>query len=176
MSDINLIPQNQIGNTSFEHNLKIVRILALISFGIALVFEIMVFFIWVSSPVEKLQKLEKEGISYLSGKKTEIAQIIISKERLEFISGILGHRDKTLDVIRFVVNAAGSVKIVSISISKDALQVSFNVDSLDQADAFLQSLVGQVDTQKKFSSLILTDIVLNDKNGVYSMTLTADIL
>lgn len=173
---INLIDSNK-KNTPifFVHQMLTMRIIVVGLLFIVSVSSVILFILVDLSPLPTLQRQEQSLEQNLSLSKSDIAKLILVKDRTNAISQFLTKRqelDQTIGVIES--KFTGNITVTAIQVSNTGTTISVESASLEDLDNFLNGLITLVQQKKAFSQVTLVNLAYNQTNGEYEVSVHAN--
>jgi hypothetical protein len=168
-SGINLIStKSQSSFAPFLNRLKVLRFLAIGLLFFVAVCSMILFILISLSPLSALKQQEQTSLSTLAGYHTDIARLMILRERTDSIAGIISKRTdytKVIDVIRNKLPSDSS--ITALQVGDKHVSVTISSPSLASVDSFVNGLVSETGINKPFLNATLGSIAGDETKGRY---------
>lgn len=170
--NINLLPKKSKNDLKEE---KILRIFKLVSFSfLALVclISISLFFLNRNSSFYSLENEKDKILKNISSMDEITGKYLFTNTRLKDASEIVLKRkymDKTINLI--LEKVPEGVSVDSIEADKISLTLSVSSKSLYSINILLNNLVSLVPDSKLFGKIMLSGITLDQKKGLYNLSL-----
>lgn len=134
---------------------------------------VILFILVAISPLPKLQQQQRSLELTLAESKKDIAKLAYVHERASAINMILTKRqslDRVLNLIQS--NLPPDTRVTAIRSDKNVMTVIVSSKSLDSLDKFVVGMTSLVETKTAFSQVTMTELVSDELDNVYSMTLS----
>lgn len=176
-SSINLVSSK---NDQLERNLRrlrFVKTLAIVSLIFVALTSVVIFVINLSLPISDVKKGQKDALASIAGLHGKQATYYLMRDRITNISSILSKRKSYVDTTNSIFGKLPSgVSADTLDVETGALTLSVSSSSLLPLNQFLDSLIVLGKSGKIIKNLNIQSLILNTKNGSYSLTVQADIL
>ena len=174
-NDINLLSNV---NDSLEREEKTARILRISSFillGLIGVLSIILFVLNYELSTASIEAQQKTVLQQLQSFNPQEEKISIIKNRLTGIQDILSQRVDYNRIVSAVLGKMPSgVSVNDITTDGSTLTLSVSADSLVAINSLMDNLTDMAQKKEIINSLTLASLVLNVKEGSYSVSFTAD--
>lgn len=171
--NINLLPRKS--KEVLKREKKIKRLTRYSFISLFAVFFIFVFVLFLNkiSPYRRDENKKNDLLKIFSSLSEKTSRYIFINKRLNDISDINNKRsymDKVLDKV--LDQIPERVSLSSVTINKDTVGISVSSLSLSKINIFLDNLTNLVNEDKTFNRVILHSINLNEKEKIYSLSLS----
>lgn len=177
MSGINLLgtkKENAVKNLPKVRLLRRIAVILLVSIS---AISVILFLLILFSPLPALQKEEKHAITVLSASHTDIAKLILVKDRLESSKSIISHRSTyEQNLLKIMDTMPDGVTIIEMGMKEKKISLRVSSNSLALLDTFITGLVHATMEKKEFSDVTMIDLESSDQRNTYLMTIQVGIL
>lgn len=176
-SSINLVSSK---NSELERNLKrlrFVKTFAVISLILVALTSVLVFIINLSLPISDVKKGQKDTLASIASLHSKQATFFLIKDRIVNISSILSKRKSYVDATNSVFGKLPSgLSADALDVETGTMLLTVSGNSLLPMNQFLDNLIVLGQSKKVIKNLNIQSLILNTRNGSYSLTIQADIL
>lgn len=176
-NEINLIGHKDHASVpTASRKLKIMRAIAvLLLFGVSAA-SIILYIMIAFSPLPQVQQQERQALATLATSHSDMAKIALLEDRVAGITAIISKRntyDTVLDTIASKMPVG--LSIFQVNMSKKTATVTVRSNSLATLTEFVTNLTTAVDN-KEFTKVTLNSIVSDDQTGIFSLTVSVNLL
>lgn len=177
MNNINLLPKIRESLIKTQKTIRTVRIIAVILLFLTTISSISLFFLSLSSPLSTFRKEEDKLLLELSSHKEKMENMLIVKERLKYISGILQKRRNYEKEIELITSGLPSqVTVDSFLVSQNAITITTSSNSLSYLKEFSDHITDMVFSKKIFGKVSFDNLVFDGTSSKYNLSIKADLL
>ena len=177
VNDINLVSNKDESTLKQKKQLRFVRITAVVSLAIVFLFSVLIFVISSMIGLSSIKNSENSALNSISFLHKKEAELAIVNNRLQDITTILQNRKNYTSEINSLLQIIPSGAYVnSIEINKDSLTLVIVSNSLLPINSFLNSLTGFAQKNQLVKDVIIENLSINGKTGLYSLSIQATIL
>jgi Tfp pilus assembly protein PilN len=163
--EINLLIRSQTVETPLLKRLKTLRLVAIGFLSLTTVIAIVLFLLTTLSPLQKLKEEEAAQNAQLDQMKSKMAKLFLVKERTTALTELIDDR-KEFDVI--ITNLREQLpegaEISELKTDKSVVEFSVISESLDDMENILAKMAALSDEQKKYSIVVLKDLMLSEES------------
>ncbi len=176
--DINLVSTKDSGELKHKKKIKYARIVAIISL---LSVSFLAAFLFILSNQISLAQIKKDQSSVLQGissLRTKAAKLSLLNDRLTDVQGILKERkDYTLQINSILgqIPPETTVRVLEID-DENGFSVSVESPSLVSLNDFINKITEVANKQSTIKRLRVDNLIFNEKAGIYTTTLKADLI
>ncbi|MDO8460959.1 MAG: hypothetical protein Q7S38_00800 [bacterium] len=175
MNEINLLPHVRESLVKSQRAVRIIRLISAVFLFLTAASSLGLFFLNLSSPLSSLKQEENKLLSELSLHKEKMENMLVAKERLKYISGILAKRRNYETEIELITSQLPSqVTVDSFSASQNAITITASSDSLFSLNKFTDHLTDITLNKKIFDKVSFDNLVFDGTNSKYSLSIKAD--
>lgn len=175
--DINLVSEKN--KTTLKHNriVKSIKFFAICFISVVLLFAIIIFFLNLRISIPNIKKDQESALHGISSLSKKSANLFIVNDRLRGINNILKERkDYSLTLSSILKNIPDGVNPTLLEVDEDDFVITVSSNSLNKIDEFFNNMY-KTSAEKTFiSDLKIGGLSVNQKNGLYSLTLKAKVL
>lgn len=175
-SNINLILSKE--GQSFKKK-KRIKLLNSIALGLLLVVaavSVVLFILNTLNPLSSIKKDQLATINNIATLKERSGKLVMVNDRLKNISEINQKRKIFSSLIDYLISLLGDLKINFLEIDNKSISFSVTSNSLLEENQFLQKLIEKSSKKEMIKDLMIDSLTVNEKTGLYLLTLRATVL
>lgn len=175
-NDVNLIPKKNISPSRIAR-IRLLRYSSMMVLFLIAVLSMTLFFLIAFSPLPALQEQEKEEIGNITAYHSKIAKLLLTKNRLSYITTTTNNRSKFDTVIEMIQQQLSqSVTIDAFHVKNKSVTVRVASLSLQDLNTFLDLISEKQQKKEAIRTVKLLGITLNDTQQHYAMTVELSLL
>ncbi len=176
-NDINLVSNKDAAFLKAEKRLKQIKVVAVISLVVVALISVLIFIINSQTSLASIKKDENSTLQSISYLNKKAAKLAIINNRLEDISDILQKRKNYTGAINALLQLMPpGVSTTALELNKNDVVLVVNSSSLLSIDKFLNSIIDLSSKKQVISSVIIESLVVNNKTGIYSLSIKTTLL
>lgn len=174
-TEINLLRGKKSRRNALLNKLAMLRMVSLSFLFIVSFSSIVLFMLIALSPLPSLQQRESEESKTMSFFDQKIAKILLTKERITHINGIIKTRPAYAETLQHIrAQVPEDLVVDSVKLVGNKIEVNVSGKTLEKLDSFSTNILKMNGKEKRFKRIMLTGLTLDTDTGRYVMSLELD--
>lgn len=171
MKDINLLPKKNLGLFQRDQTILIARSIAALSVIFVLSSFVGILLLGRNYSVADIETQQQNIRTKLQTQHTKTIQELMLLDRMKHISTILKTRSLLIDKITALQKLMpATITIEVLSITPQTLNLTVESPSLDSLKGFLDGLTTLLQSKKLLKKLTINNVVINQRTGLYTVS------
>jgi len=175
-NNINLILSKEGQSLKKKKKIKLLNTIALGLLLVVAAVSVVLFLLNTLNPLSSIKKDQLATINNITFLNERSGKLVIVNDRLKNISEINNKRKKFSSTIDYLISQMGNLKINFLELDNKSISFSVSSNSLLEENQFLQKLIEKSSKKEMIKDLMIDSLTVNEKTGLYLLTLRATVL
>ncbi len=175
-NNINLILSKEGQSLKKKKKIKLLNTIALGLLLVVAVSSVVLFLLNTLNPLSSIKKDQLATINNITFLNERSGKLVIVNDRLKNISEINNKRKKFSSTLDYLIGQLGNLKINFLELDNKSISFSVSSKSLLEENQFLQKLIEKSSKKEMMKDLIIDSLTVNEKTGLYILSLRATVL
>ena len=175
-NNINLILSKEGQSLKKKKKIKLLNTIALGLLLVVAVSSVVLFLLNTLNPLSSIKKDQLATINNITFLNERSGKLVIVNDRLKNISEINNKRKKFSSTLDYLIGQLGNLKINFLELDNKSISFSVSSKPLLEENQFLQKLIEKSSKKEMMKDLIIDSLTVNEKTGLYILSLRATVL